>query len=527
MPKRSRILSLICIVIPLVLGAKKAQALALPSVFASGMVLQRDKPIPIWGTAQPNSEVRVSFGGQSVKTTTKPDGTWLLTLQPMLASDIGQTMTVEGDGTHLDFKDVLIGEVWLCSGQSNMQLSTKYVNNADEEMAQATDRAIRLCTVARSAAPEPQSNANIKWDVCTPQTVKEFSAVGYFFARNLRKKLHVPIGVIKASWSGTSAEAWTSIPTVLAHRQLTSALPLWEKVASTYPQRLEKWEKQQEETLTQRAKWLVANSGQNEKKAAKKFPLRPKPLEPSKDPVVCGVLYNAMIHPLAPLGIRGVIWYQGEANSRRAEVYRALLPLMIQDWRRLWNASALPFGIVQLANYRNASDTPTDTDWARLRDAQRFVSQTVPYTGLVVTIDIGDAANIHPKNKQTVGQRLAFWALHEIYANNDIPYRGPVYSGFQVVDNRITITFSHVAGQLRTADCEAPAEFIICGSDKNWVWAQVKISGKCSLDVWSDKIDKPVAVRYAWSDNPKNPNLTDDSQLPASPFRTDNWLRQK
>lgn len=514
-------------VLLLLTTVQPSMALELPNVFGTSMVIQRDLPIKVWGHAKAGSVVKVSIGDRNGQATVDGDGNWLVTLDALPVNDKPTTMIITGDDTTITFENILVGDVWICSGQSNMEWPVEWAENSAEEIANAADNLIRICELERTAAPTPQFDAAMKWDVCGPDTVKKFSAVGYFFGRHLRRELNVPIGLIDTNWGGTRAEAWTSHKALLTHEGYARSVESWKKSVESFPQRLADYHKKQKQYEDDLALWLTNNPGKTAKDATHlKAPKQPG--DPGTYRNSAGMLFNAMIHPLVPLGIKGAIWYQGEANAGRGDEYRELLPLMIKDWREHWGQGDFPFGIVQLANYRSQTDKPSPkSGWARLRDAQRHTSLTVHNTGMAVIIDIGDAKNIHPKNKQDVGKRLGLWALHDVYKTIDKNWTGPVYDSFKVDGNKITLTFKEVDGKLITRDGNAPAEFAICGSDEKWVWAQTQITSDNTITVWADGINEPVAVRYAWADNPINPNLTDSSQLPASPFRTDDWTNGK
>lgn len=500
------------------------QALELPNVFASHMVLQRNRPVQVWGTAIPNSSITVNFAGQDENTQATPNGKWKLSLKALSANTLPQKMTVTGDGKTITYNDILIGDVWICSGQSNMFMNVKRAKNATIEIANAKDKLLRFCRVKQQLSPVPQANLKLSWVVCNPKSVATFSAVGYFFGRALREKIDVPIGLIGSSWGGTPAEAWASESTQKNNPVLVKTFDRWEKKVVTFDARIKNWQKQKFNVQAKRKLWIKNHADKNSK-LAMPFKTPRKPPHPKNDPSKPAVLYNAMIHPLASFGIQGAIWYQGESNTWNAKKYRTLLPALIQDWRDLWGQGDFPFGIVQLANYQPTSANPHRSKWAQLRDAQSNTHKTVANTGLAVTIDIGDARDIHPKNKQDVGKRLALWAMHDVYNLANTPYTGPVYAHAKINGSKIALTFDHVNGQLATNDGNEPVEFSICGKAQKWCHAQAIITRKNTLEVWADQITNPVSVRYAWADNPTNPNLTDTSMLPVSPFRTDTYSR--
>lgn len=521
---RSYLLALVFIACSFISMAS-LQALELPQIFATNMVLQQKQPIAVWGTAKAGSDVHVAFGHQTVKTKANEKGQWKLSLKAEPANATPQTMIVTGDGTTINYANILVGEVWICSGQSNMSFSVKSADNAKQAIAGATDKLIRLCRVGRTIAAEPMMDAKISWKECNPKTAPSFTAVGYFFGKMLRENINVPIGLINSSWGGTPAEAWTDHQTLTSVPKLENIIPNAEKAIKKYPAQLKKWQKAMEAHKEKVAKWVANNHGKTAKDSKIRAPRKPR--TPGKNPRHPSVLYNGMINPLIPYGIRGAIWYQGEGNSGRPDEYRTLLPAMINNWRTLWNQGDFPFGIVQLANFRSTKNKPTNTGWAHLQNAQQFTSLSVPNTGLAVINDIGAAKNIHPKNKQDVGKRLALWALHDIYKTISDNWSPPLYVSHKINGNKVTLTFDRVDGQIKARDGKELAEFIICGEDKKWVWAKAKITSSNTIEVWADAISKPVAVRYAWSDNPANANLTDDSNLPASLFKTDDWPYRK
>ncbi|MEX0775102.1 MAG: sialate O-acetylesterase [Phycisphaeraceae bacterium] len=491
----------------------------LPHVIGSGMVLQREAAAPLWGWADPGETVTVTLGDTKLAPVQAgADGKWMVKLPPQKAGGPVR-ITVAGKNT-IELDDILFGDVWLCSGQSNMEMSPQRIDNAVEEMGAARYPSIRLFSVGRKVAQTPQDDCEGQWQACDPITVRTFSAVGYFFGRDLHKELDVPIGLINSSWGGTPAEAWTPLATLQAEPEFATILQRTENYANTYPQLLEKYEADLARWETVAA--LAKEDGQ---------PVPRKPNAPPKtanNPQLPAVLYNARIHPLVPFAIKGAIWYQGESNAGRAWQYRTLLPAMITSWRQTWTAAGqlepgqgdFPFGIVQLANYTKRLDQPAESTWAELREAQVLTAKNVPNCGLAVIIDIGDAKDIHPTNKQDVGKRLALWALAQVYAK-DVEYSGPVYDTMKIEGNTIRLTFSHVKGGLVIKEGDTLKGFAIAGDDRKFVWADARIDGD-SVIVSSPAAGQPVAVRYAWASNPEC-NLFNKADLPASPFRTDDW----
>jgi len=484
---------LLCVVYVLLCVLPAAAAVKLPAVIGDHMVLQRDMKVPIWGTADPGEKVTVTLGDRQAVATADADGRWMVRLDPLKAGGPFE-MTVAGSN-RITLKDILVGEVWVCSGQSNMAMQVKTAANAHQEIAAANYPDIRLFTVARLVAAAPQSDTKGTWVACSPQTVGDFSAAAYYFGRHLHKELNVPIGLIHTSWGGTPAEAWTSRATLEADPDLKAIVDRWDQ-----------------ELANARKAGSAAGNQQSAPKGRKAGgDLAGSTDRPSS-------LYNGMIQPLIPYAIRGAIWYQGEANAGRAYQYRKLFPAMIQDWRKAWGQGDFPFLFVQLANYQPRKPEPADSAWAELREAQTM-TLSLPKTGMAVIIDIGEGDNIHPKNKQDVGKRLALAALAIAYGR-DIPYSGPMYDSMKIEGDKVRLTFRHVNGGL-VAKGGVLKGFAIAGDDRKFVWADAKIDGD-TVVVHSDKVAKPKAVRYAWADNPEC-NLYNKAGLPASPFRTDDW----
>lgn len=468
---RSKVVRMVCIGLVLFVAVSSAVAdLKLPAIFSDHMIVQRDQAVPVWGWADPEEEVTVSLAGQTVQGKANKEGRWSVALRPMPAGGPHQ-LAVVCPHSKVVLKNVLVGEVWLCSGQSNMQWSVRASAKAEEEIAAANYPKIRLFTVARKTASKPQPDCEGHWVECSPATVADFSAVGYFFIRQVHKELGVPVGMINSSWGGTPAEAWISRPSLESVPRLKPLLDRWANPP----------EKQ-------------ANS-----------PHRP------------AYLFNGMIAPVVPFALRGAIWYQGESNVSRAYQYRTLFPLLIADWRAAWKQD-LPFGFVQLAPFRYQGQD--ETACAELWEAQTMTLQNVPNTGMAVTVDIGDIKDIHPKNKQEVGRRLALWALAKVYGK-DVVYSGPIYKSMQIEGRTIRIAFDHAAGGLKTRDGKEPSDFTIAGEDQKFHPAKAVIDGS-TVVVSSDAVAKPVAVRFAWRDTAE-PNLCNQAGLPASPFRTDQW----
>jgi len=481
----------------------------LPSIIGDNMVLQRGKKVSIWGWAKPGEEVMTSVSWSSMRWAVKADeeGKWMFKMNPPKTGGPYE-MTISGKNL-IKIKNILVGEVWVCSGQSNMQMTVQASNNAKEEIAAAKYPNIRLFSVKRTIALEPQSDCEGSWSECSPETVPGFSAVGYFFGRELYKELDVPIGLIHTSWGGTPSEAWTSRDMLEKVPEAAPILKRFDDAVANYPQ----IKKEYEQKLVE---WKEA--AEKAKADGERAPRRPGTPYGPEHPHGAASLYNAMIAPLIPYGIQGAIWYQGESNAGRAYQYRKIFPAMIKDWREDWDQGDFSFLFVQLANFMDTKPEPGDSAWAELREAQ-LMTLDLPNTGMAVIIDIGDAKDIHPKNKQDVGKRLALWPLAKIYGKN-VVYSGPLFKRMSIDGNKIVLDFDHIGGGL-IAKGGPLKGFAIAGADRKFVWADAEIDGD-KVVVSSSEVSSPVAVRYAWADNPVC-NLYNAEGLPASPFRTDSW----
>ncbi len=481
-------------------------AVALASPFTDHAVLQRGIAIPVWGTADAGEQVTVTFDGQSKTIAAGADGKWLVKLDAHQAGG-PYDLTVAGTNT-LKLSDVLVGEVWVCSGQSNMEWVVKSSTNAEQEIAAANFPKLRHFKVEKKTSDVPLSQCSGKWTVCSPQTVGGYTAVGYFFGRKLVQELDVPIGLLHTSWGGTPAEAWTSKAALGSKPPFTEVFTAWDKRMEGLAAETEKFKKATE-------KWTVEAAAA--KAAGQPEPKKPRAPEGQNSPNKPAALFNGMLNPLVPYGIKGAIWYQGESNAGRAKDYHALMSLMIGDWRQSFGQGDFSFYIVQLANFMERKNEPGDSAWAALREAQYLTTTTVKNTGLAVAIDIGEAKDIHPKNKQDVGLRLALNALAKDYGKK-IEYSGPVYQALKVDGATAILSFTHLGGGL-TMTGDKLTGFAIAGEDKKFVWADAKIVGD-TVVVSASGVTKPVAVRYAWGDNP-DCSLSNQAGLPAVPFRTD------
>ncbi|MEC7564457.1 MAG: sialate O-acetylesterase [Planctomycetota bacterium] len=484
------------------------------SLFTDHMVIQRDIPVVIWGTAAVEEEIHVVLAGHAAKTQADPEGHWRVKLPALKVGSGPHQLVIEGSN-RIEINDILIGEVWVCSGQSNMAFAVSSANDPDLESLSANFPQIRIISVPQIGSQTPLDNFQGKWETVTPETVKSFSAVGYFFGRQLHQTLHVPIGLIDTAWGGSACEAWVPRDVLEEAGEYQELLAKWDDAARAYDpaavaQRYER----------QLKAWKLAMAQALQDK--KPVPRRPRPprniLTGQHRPAN---LYNGVLNPIVGYGIRGAIWYQGEHNSGRAYQYRNLFPLMIETWRKRWNQGDFSFYWVSLADFQDEVAEPTGSTWAELREAQTMVMSKLPNTGEAIILDLGEAHDIHPRNKQDVAKRLARWALAKDYGI-DIVYRSPIYQSHQIQGNRMVITFDHVGGGLDTFDVREVRGFAIAGEDQKFVNAQARIVGTNQVEVWDDSIPTPVAVRYAWAQNPIC-NLQNKEHLPATSFRTDSW----
>jgi sialate O-acetylesterase len=495
--------------------------LSVPHFFSDHMVLQRNASVSIWGKAEPGAEVSVAFKGASTLFKANAKGNWKGRVLTGKADAQGSTLKIATMGKKILIKDVLVGEVWFASGQSNMVFPMGRVPAYEELMSKANFPLIRFFNAPTVTAVEPQDDIEGEWTLCSSQTVPGYSAVAFFFARKLQQELGIPIGVIKSAWGGKPVETFTSrkaLNTLPGTKTLVEAAVYADanydpaKAKATYESRLENWQ--------------AAIKAWNEKPASerKRRPRKPavpkRPLDTEGKP---GVLFNSMINPFVGYSIQGAIWYQGEGNAKAGAVpYDQTLPLLINDWRSRWQAD-FSFYYVQLANYRIPSTEPGNNDpWPLLQDRMRLVLETTPKTGMAIINDVGEAKDIHPKNKHDVGERLALWALAKDYGK-DIVYSGPLYRSSKVRPGAVQVTFEQSGTGLKSRDGGALKRFEIAGQDKIWHWADAKVTSKDTVTVSSKKVRKPVAVRYAWAANPEGANLVNSLGLPASVFRTDGW----
>lgn len=461
----------------------------LPALISDHMLLQQGVPVRIWGTAAPGEAVKVSFRDQQAATTGGAEGKWAVWLQPLKPGGPDE-LTIAGSNT-VAVRDVLVGEVWVGSGQSNMAWTVGRSDNAAEEIANAKYPSIRLFKVKTTVSEQPMDDVTGAWSVCNPDTVKDFSAVGYFFARDVHKTRRVPVALIQSAWGGTPAQAWTSRATLETNPALRSVLDNWQRVMENYPEAKANYEKQL-------AEWKPGSTV-----------AQPRPPMGPGHPHSPAGLFNAMIAPLTNYAFRGAIWYQGEndAYEARAWNYRHLFRAMIEDWRRAWGVGDFPFLYVQLANFK------TNGWWPILRESQND-ALALRNTGMAMAIDIGNSTNIHPTNKQEVGRRLALAARHIAYSEA-IVYSGPIFRQLSMHNGALRAWFDHGSG-MKARD-GAITGFEIAGEDGVYHAAEAKVDG-ASVVVTSAAVPQPVSVRYGWADDPTC-NLVNSAGLPASPFR--------
>jgi sialate O-acetylesterase len=485
----------------------------LPAIFSDHMVLQADREVAVWGWADPGEEVQVSISGASASAKAGESGKWSLKIKTG-KSDAPVEMTVRGKNS-LTIRDVLLGEVWLCSGQSNMAMTVNRCKDFEQDAAAADFPQIRMFKENSGSATQPREKAKGVWEVCSPKTVGGFSATAYFFGREVHKSLGVPVGLINSSVGGTPVEAWTSWDAQKDKAELKPLFAKWDRDAETWNP-----ETAQAKYQEQLAAWKTAAAkAKAEGKQAARQPQ--KPVNPRLNTHHPAVLFNGKIAPLVPYTIRGFLWYQGESNAggMMAQNYGLQLRTLVEDWRALWGEE-LPFAWVQLPNFRAAVPSPVqETGWTTVRE-QMTKTLALPRTGMAITLDVGEANDIHPKDKQTVGQRLAQWALSDVYGKKEIVPSGPLYSKHTISDGKVTIEFRYADGGLSATDGKLTG-FAIAGADKMWLDAKAEIQGD-RVVVSHPDVKEPFAVRYAWKENPAA-SLRGSSGIPAAPFRTDDW----
>jgi sialate O-acetylesterase len=505
----SSMLTSACALVMLSAGMVQAEV-KVSAIFSDHMVLQRNQENPVWGWANPDAEIQVTINSQTLKAKADKDGYWKVKL-PSMKEGGPFEMTIAGENT-LNIKDILVGEVWLCSGQSNMQWTVGSSYDADLETLTASNPNLRLISVPQVGTQEVQKTFSGKWEVCTPNSVKEFSGVGYFFGRQLQTTLNIPVGLIDNAWGGSACEAWIRRDLMQDNALYAPLMEMWAEREKNVPAA----EKEAE---------IIKNWEAQVKKAKEEG--KPQPRRPTLHAELMrgnarpANIYNGALKPIMGYGIKGAIWYQGETNTGRAYQYRELFPLMISSWRDEWGQGDFSFYWVQLADYLDEAKEPGESNWAELREAQTMTMSKLPHTGEAVIINLGEANDIHPRDKLNVAKRLARWALAKDYGI-PIPYHSPMYKSMIVKGDKVVIEFDHVASGLDTFDVNEVKGFSIAGDDKKFHWATARIIGNNKVEVSSSDVTAPVAVRYAWANNPVC-NLFNKEGLPVTPFRTDDW----
>ncbi len=488
--------------------------------FGDNAVLQRDKPVPIWGWGKPGETVTVEFRDQIVSTTASSDGRWVVVLEAMPVRTEGAHLRVSGSlsSEPVELEDIVVGDVWFCSGQSNMAWTVQRSDNAEEELAAADYPLIRYFRVEFNPAAEPEERMDGNfWRLTTPGTdhagdnptpSRVHSAVAYFFARDVYRETGVPIGIIVAARGGTPIESWMSLPSMQASRW-------WEGIEEAWNGRLESYQLAVELYQQQLHEWEAAAAAAR----AKGESLPPEPRQPVVIPggrFMPAGLYNGMVHPFFPMAIRGILWYQGESNAGHHEAHAELFPTMIEQWREAFGQGDLPFYFVQLANFIVRRDSTEET-WAFLRESQ-LEALALPNTGVAIAVDVGNPTDVHPGNKQAVGNRLARLALAHL-EGRDIEWSGPVVESITFSGDRVSVSFEHADGL--HLEYSVPSGFTLAGSDKVFHPATAQVSEN-TVHLTAEAVSAPVAVRYAWNNNPAAP-LYNGAGLPASPFRSDDW----
>ena len=492
--------------------------LKLPAIFGDHMVLQQKQSNPVWGWDTPGTKVTVTFSGQTKSATAGKDGRWEVKLDPVNANATPQMISIAGT-TKRDIQDVLVGEVWMCSGQSNMGFQLNSDWNGDIEAAASDLPNLRLIKVPNVGTQEPQTDFKGEWKASNAESARSFSAVGFFYGRYLHNILHVPVGLIDNAWGGSAAEAWvrrSSLEGDMRFKQLMEdtvkreALFATTKSADDHEKAMAKWKQDVE-------KMKAAGL-----KPGQQLPRQPKsPQDWLKGNARPGNIFNGELLPTLGYGIKGVIWYQGESNASRAWEYAQLFAFMIEQWRKEWKQGDFPFYWVQLADYKPEKPEPGDSDWAELRESQTKTMK-LPNTGQCVITDLGEGKDIHPKNKHDVAARLVRWALVKDYGMK-FPYRSPEFKSLNIKGDKVTVTFDLFGSPtLRPFDVQDVIGFAVCGEDKVWQWAKGKLVASDKVELTCAKVANPIAVRYAWADNPVC-NLFSNDGLPVTPFRTDSF----
>lgn len=498
---------LLCLIQPLAHAE-----VTLPRVIGNNMVLQRDMQVPVWGWASAGEEITVTLNTEPLYSTTAvadAEGNWQVKLPAMQAGG-PYTLKVTGENT-LELTNILFGEVWVCSGQSNMQWSVRASKDSDAEIAAGNYPNIRLFYVPRVPSGLLQKDVEADWYETTPETIENFSAVAYYFGRKLYKNLDVPIGLIHTSWGGTRIEPWTPPVGFTSVSTLEAISKEIQEAHATYREQLPQKMKEVEAWIAETRKALETGALLTE------MPENRHPLRHQGRPTG---LYNSMVHPLVPYAIRGAIWYQGESNLQDGMLYHEKMKALINGWRKVWEQGDFPFYFVQLAPFNYGGWVGDPFFLPQIWEAQT-ATLSIPNTGMAVTTDIGNLKDIHPRNKQEVGRRLALWALAKTYSREDVTHSGPLYKSMKVERNSIRLAFDVVGSGLMSRDEEPLTWFEIAGEDKQFVEAEATVDGN-TVVVSSAIVANPVAVRFGWHQSAE-PNFVNKEGLPASPFRTDSW----
>lgn len=505
--------------------------LKLPAVFSDNMVFQRDEPLRVWGRGDPGATVTVGFANRKQSGVVDDKGRWSVRLEPpklMAQPEVLTVVSSEGK-QRLEIRNVLVGDVWFCSGQSNMEIPVSQSKNAQEEITSARHPEIRLLKVQRDvtlAAGEEVPIA-LSWSPCTPESVGDFSAVAYYFGREIQRETGVPIGLIQSTWGGTPIEPWIPIAVMKSDSECAAVLKPWDEMrakVADYDTNFGNYVEQRKTELLELNRvlwqWMLRQKEAKEKGVTFTEPA-PQPRQPplpghQNTP---GGLFNAMVSPLTPFSIRGVIWYQGESNANLVEsarLYGKQLPLLIKSWREAWNRPELPFYFVQIANYSAVQTEPRETGgWPLLRDMQLQTWRTIPHTGMAVAIDLGEADNVHPQNKQEVGRRLALHALNNEYGKT-ARVSGPILRSAKRDGDKIKLDFEYANGGL-AARVGSPKGFALGDASGKWYWAEAEISDN-AISLRSEKVPLPSAVAYGWASNPIGNIYDQSSGLPLVPF---------
>lgn len=507
--QRHFIVAVLVICMALSFSVASHAELMLPSVISDNMVLQQGKTVVIWGWADPGEQVAVTIDGKSNGANADETGAWRVRF-PALRPKGPYTMNITCGAESIELENILVGEVWVCSGQSNMEWILQNADSGKEAIKTANYPEIRLFHIPKVTSHVPQKTVSARWRMCEPEAVRWFSAVAFFFGRELHRELDVPVGIINTSWGGTRIEPWTP-------QEGFDALPALQDIRDEIVSANEKYQDDLKEMIEPAAAWVKSA----EEAVAAHNPVPEPPAWPKhalNHQQRPKGLYNSMIHPLVPFAIRGAIWYQGESNRADGMLYFEKMKALITGWRTVWDIGDFPFLYVQLAPYQYQDEDPTILP--KVWEAQT-AALSIPNTGMAVTVDIGERYDIHPRNKVEVGRRLSLWALAKTYGRDGIVYSGPLYSSMNVEGNKIRISFYHTADGLMSSNGGPLTWFSIAGNDRDFVEANAEVDGDTVL-VWSDAVSNPQAVRFAWN-KIAVPNLVNSDGLPASPFRTDSW----